>query len=404
MSERPARFAPRAVFPNRAALRGAALTLAVLSLALPARAEPTVTILDLPFRARSLRGSGSEVAVAVATSGLLPLARPRGANPAQGEDDAPIVVVWGDGGGAALSLVDGQVATTLLGAEAVEGLAAAETPRGALPGSRRAVSGPLSVHLAGPVPALAGGPEQVASLVVRERQPVAMGGDPKPVPVVTTTLPAAPDTAFALRRPRIARFAGKPVIVAVTVAPDGGSALALFGRSEAGADAKPEAAKPEAGNPAASWVRLARGPTQPTAPGGQPLKPAAIADFAGSGQPQIAAVAAPEAAGLLQLWTLEAGSLRLAHEAPGYTNVSPGEGEADLSTLVEPAGPGAPELALPVSDRSALAILSLKDGIRERVRAPLPGLAAFGLAGLGRGSAARLFVGLADGRIAVVTP
>ena len=419
MSERPARPAPHAAFPNRAMLSGATLALAVLTLALPAHAEPTVTILDLPFRARSLRGSGSEVAVAVATSGLLPLARPRGANPAQGDDDVPIVVVWGDGGGAALSLVDGQVATTLLGAEAVEGLAAAETPRGALPGSRRAVSGPLSVHLAGPVPALSGGPEQVASLVVRERQPVAMGGDPKPVPVVTTTLSPAPDTAFALRRPRIARFAGKPVIVAVTVAPDGGSALALFGRSEAGADAKPEAAKPEAGKPEAakpeaakpeagksapSWVRLARGPTQATAPGGQPLKPAAVADFTGSGQTQVAAVAAPEAAGLLQLWTLEAGALRVAQEAQGYTNVSPGEGEADLSALVEPAGPGAPELALPVSDRSALAILSLKDGIRERVRAPLPGLAAFGLAGLGRGSAARLFVGLADGRIAVVTP
>jgi hypothetical protein len=399
MSERPARPAPHAAFPNRAMLSGATLALAVLTLALPAHAEPTVTILDLPFRARSLRGSGSEVAVAVATSGLLPLARPRGANPAQGDDDVPIVVVWGDGGGAALSLVDGQVATTLLGAEAVEGLAAAETPRGALPGSRRAVSGPLSVHLAGPVPALSGGPEQVASLVVRERQPVAMGGDPKPVPVVTTTLSAAPDTAFALRRPRIARFAGKPVIVAVTVAPDGGSALALFGRSEAGADAKPEA-----GKSAPSWVRLARGPTQATAPGGQPLKPAAVADFTGSGQTQVAAVAAPEAAGLLQLWTLVAGALRVAQEAPGYTNVSPGEGEADLSALVEPAGPGAPELALPVSDRSALAILSLKDGIRERVRAPLPGLAAFGLAGLGRGSAARLFVGLADGRIAVVTP
>ena len=367
----------------------------------PASAEPTVAILDLPFRARALRGPGSEVAVAVATSGLLPLARPRGGDPARADGDAPIAVAWGDGGGAALSLVEGRVTTTLLGAEAVEGLAASETPRGALPGSRRAVSGPLSAHLADPVPALAGGPEQAAHLVIRERQPVAMGGDPKPVPVATTTLSPAPEAAFALRRPRLTRFAGGPALVAVTIAPSGGSALALF-------------TKPEAG-----WALHARGPAQDTAPGGQPLKPAAVADFSGAGQPQVAAVAAPDRAGLLQLWTLEGGALRLAHEAPGYTNVFPGEGEADLAALVEPARDGAPEralperalperalpeLALPVADRSALAILSLKDGIRERARATLPGPAAFGVVSLGRGSAARLLVGLADGRIAVVTP
>jgi hypothetical protein len=356
--------------------------------AAPACAEPSVTILDLPFRARALRGPGSEVAIAVATSGLLPLARPRSADPAAVEPEAPIAVVWGDAGGAALSLVEGQVTTTLLGAEAVEGLAAAETPRGALPGSRRAVSGPLSAHLANPVPALTGGPEQAGSLVLRERQPVAMGGDPKPVPVATTTLTPAPDTAFALRRPRIGRLDGRPVVLAVTVAPTGGAALALYGKAEAGTD----------------WTLLARSPEQAPGPGGQPLKPAALADFSGTGRPQVAAVAAPDGAGRLQVWTPEAGALRLAREMPGYTNVSPGEGEADLAALVEPEREGAPDLALPIADRSAVAILSLKEGIRERARAALPGLAAFGLASLGRGPATRLLVGLADGRIAVVTP
>ncbi|POR40323.1 hypothetical protein [Methylobacterium sp. V23] len=375
--------------------RGArrALLIGLLIGASPACAEPSVTILDLPFRARALRGPGSEVAIAVATSGLLPLARSRSADPATPEPEAPIAVVWGDAGGAALSLVDGQVTTTLLGAEAVDGLATAETPRGALPGSRRAVSGPLSVHLADPRPALAGGPEQAGALVIRERQPVAMGGDPKPVPIVTTTLSAAPDAAFALRRPRIARLDGKPVVLAVTVAPAGGAALALFAKAEPGAAAS-----------GAAWTLMARGPDQAAGPGGQPLKPAAIADFSGSGRPQIAAVAAPDGAGQLQLWALEAGALRLVRAAPGYTNVSPGEGEVDLAALVEPEREGAPELALPIADRSAVAILSLKEGIRERSRAALPGLAAFGLASLGRGPAARLLVGLADGRIAVVTP
>ena len=45
-----------------------ALLVAFLVLTAPALAEPSVTILDLPFRAKALRGPGSEVAIAVATS------------------------------------------------------------------------------------------------------------------------------------------------------------------------------------------------------------------------------------------------------------------------------------------------------------------------------------------------
>jgi hypothetical protein len=373
----------------------AALLFITANLTMPAAAEPSVTILDLPFRARALRGPGSEVAVAVATSGVLPIARPKGIGSATPEPGAAIAVVWGDGGGAVLGLSEGKVTTTLLGAETVEGLAAAETPRGALPGSRRAVLDGLSVHLADPIPALAGGPGQARDLVVRERQPVGMGGDPKPVPITTTLVPAAPDAAFALRRPHIVRIDGQSVIVAVTVTPAGGASLALIGRSEGKPDAKPVADR--------AWAVRARGAAQAAGPGGQPLKPAGIADFSGTGRPQIAAVAAPDGAGLLQLWTCEAGALSLAHEAPGYTDVSPGEGEADLAALIEPEKDGAPDLALPILDRSAVAILSLKDGIHERARLALPAPAAFGLATLGRGAGARLLVGLADGRIAVVT-
>ena len=52
--------------------RGArrALLVGLLIAASPAGAEPSVAILDLPFRARALRGPGSEVAIAVATAGV----------------------------------------------------------------------------------------------------------------------------------------------------------------------------------------------------------------------------------------------------------------------------------------------------------------------------------------------
>ena len=373
-----------------------ALLLALVPLVQPAAAEPVVTLLDLPFTARAMRGPGSEVALAVATSGLLPLARPRGTTGQVA--DAPIVVVWGDEGGAALVLVDGQVTTTLLGAEAVEGLAAAETPRGAVAGSRRALLGPVSAHLSDPLRASAGEPERAGTLTIRERQPVGMSAEPKPVPIVTTAVAAGPDAAFALRPPRIALMEGRPVVVAVTVPQAGGSALALVGQPV------PEA-KASTSEAPKGWAVFARSPNQPAGMGGQALKPAAIADFAGSGRPQIASVAAPDGAALLQLWAYEAGGLRLAAEAAGYTDLSPGEAEADLAATLDADADGVPELALPVADRSALAILSLKDGsIRERSRIPLPGPAAFGVAALGQGRQTRLLVGLADGRIALVSP
>ncbi|WP_331327295.1 hypothetical protein [Methylobacterium fujisawaense] len=145
----------RAALPRRhpAARRGrVSLVLGLLACFAPvagARAEPGIRILDLPFKVRALRGSRSEAAVSVATSGLLPItggmagakAGAQGGGQQTGdEESAPIAVVWGDDGGAVLALAEGGVTVRPIGRDAVEGLTAAETPRGALPGSRRALS------------------------------------------------------------------------------------------------------------------------------------------------------------------------------------------------------------------------------------------------------------------------
>lgn len=370
------------------ALLAVPLLLALLLGAPPVRADPVVTILDLPFRARAMRGPGSDVSLAVATSGLLPLARPKGL---KGEvvEDVPLAVLWGDEGGAALTLADGKVATTLLGVEAIDGLAVSETPRGAVPGTRRATLGPLSAHLSDPVRPNASAFERAGTLTIRERQPVGMSADPKPVPIVTTAVTAGHGAAFALRRPIAILIDGRPVIVAVT-AQDGGSSLVVVGKPSA--------------EPDKAWTVLARSPVQAGGAGGQALSLAAIGDVSQAGRPRIVAVAAPDGAGILQLWAYEAGALRLIGEATGYTTLSPGEGGADLSALLDADGDGVAELAVPVADRSALAILSLKDGIREVKRLPLPGLAAFGVAAIGHGPRTRLLVGLADGRVALISP
>ena len=356
-------------------------SLLVVLAATPDAAEPAVTILDLPFRATAMRGPRSEVAVAVATSGLIPIARPvaNAAAPEAGdEESAPLVVVWGKEGGAALSLVDGTIRTTLLGAEAIEGLAAAETPRGALPGSRRALSGAVSAYLTGPTRAMGAGAPAAAGLTIRERQPVAMGGDPKPVPISTVTVSPGPDATFAAARPHVVRLAGRLAFLAATLHGGDASGLSLITRAGLG-----------------DWSVAARTPPQD----GAPVRIAAVADFAGTGSPRIAAVLAKD--GRLQLWTPTADAIILDAEAPGY---AAGSGEVDFAAAVEGDDKAAPDLALPGADGTALALVSLKGGIRERVRIALPAPAALGVAALGRGRQARILVGLSDGRVAVVAP
>lgn len=358
--------------------RSRALLLILLLCAAPAgaRAEPGVRILDLPFTVRALRGPRSEVAVSVATSGLLPIAGAKTGREAGDEESAPVAVVWGDEGGAVITLTDGKVAVKPIGREAVEGLSAAETPRGALPGTRRALSGPLSAYLTGRTRA-PDGSAAAAVLTIRERQPMAVSTDPKPVPVATATVPAGGEAVFAPLRPRLLRLAGRPALLAATLsgADSGGLALITHPSAEG------------------SWAVAARTPPQP----GPPLKIAGIADFAGSGTLQAATVSA---GGRLQLWTLKPDRIEVAGEAMGY---AAGDGDSDLA-VTAPAGGSAPELVLPVAGRPEIALVSANGTLHERLRVPLPAPATTGIVVLGEGNAARLLVGLADGRVAVVAP
>ncbi|MER2253092.1 hypothetical protein ABS772_24535 [Methylorubrum podarium] len=374
-----------------------AVLAALLSLtALPAPAaedgpkeRSKVEPVTLPFAVKAMRGPGSDVALSVATSGLLPVARaPASADPkaTAGTAVPPVVVVWGEGGGAVLSLDGDRLRTTLVGAEAIEGFAAAETPRGAVPGSRRALDGPLSAYLTGPTRALGGAPGQGAVLTLRERQPLGVTAEPKAVPVTTQTLAPGDDRVFAGRTPRITRLDGRPAVVAVTAQGAAGSTLALAAKGKDG-----------------TWTLAAQTPPQ-AGKGNEaaPLALAAIADFAGTGQPQVAAIRAPDGEGVLQLWRFADGAFSLAGEGPGYAGPAAGE-EADLAAPV-PRGGNPPDLALPVAARSALAVVSLKGGSpAERARIPLPAPAAHGVAVLEAGGTAKtILVGLADGRLVAV--
>lgn len=339
---------------------------AVLSIG-PALAEPAIRILDLSFKVREMRGPRSEIATAVATSGLLPIVRGGDGRRSAG----PIAVVWGDEGGAVLIVENGAVAAKPIGREAVEDLVASETPRGALPGSRRALDGPLSAFLTGRTRS-PDGTFAAAALTLRERQPLAVTTDPRPVPVATASVPAGDGAVFAARPPRILSLAGRPAVLAATLTGTDSGGLVLVTRSSA--------------DPAA-WTVSAR-----TAPGPRPAL-AALGDFSGKG----IEAATVDSTGRLKLWSLSSDRIEPGPEAAGYTI---GDGESDLADTL--ARDGAIELALPVAGMPALAILSGRDGWRERLRVTLPAPAGTGVAALGEGADARLVVGLGDGRVAAI--
>ena len=378
MSDAPARGIPSTravVLPAAWCLGfGASLVLAATS----ACAEPALRILDLPFKVREMRGPRSEIATAVTTSGLLPLVRGGGASRADARQSGPpIAVVWGDEGGAVLLVENGVVAVKPVGREAVEDLVASETPKGALPGVRRALEGPLSAFLTGRARAPGGGPA-ATTLTVRERQPLGVTAEPKPVPVATAdvaaTLAAGDGAVYAAQSPRILTLAGRPALLATTLTGPGTGSLVLITRS---------------GASPAGWSATAR-----SAPGPHPHL-AAVADFSGTGTPEAATV---DAKGLLKLWRLAPEAIAPGPEAAGYTL---GEGDADLADVVS-AGSGT-ELAVPVAGAPALALVSAKGGtLKERLRVGLPGPAGTGIVTLGEGAAARLVVGLGDGRVVAV--
>lgn len=294
--------------------------LALLAMALtvgPARAEPTMALIALPFAAKELRGQGSEVATAVATAGE---AREAGV-----PRDATVAVAWGEAG--AVALVAGETLRAVpIPPSAVEGALLSETPRDAPAGSRRVRHGALSAQLAAD-----------GALVLSERQPLPRSSEPKPVPVATARVEAGAGARFADGF-AFAELDGRPVLLAPKSAAAGAS-LAVVGRGDDKA-----------------WRVIAETPAA-----GERLEAVALPGG------RLVAVARADA---LQLWSFERGALALRHEARG---LAPG------AAALEPEGGSV--LAVPTADRAALTILApdgLKERGRVVLPAPADGVAALG--------------------------
>ncbi len=353
----------------------------ILSAVLPATAEPAVSILPLPFHVREFRGPATRVAA------IAPSLAPLRSDPAL--KDKPLVVVWGEGGGAVLTLVGRDIRPIPLGRSSAD-LSTTEQGRDAIPASRIETAGPVTATLTEPTreyrhEAL-GASIHAKSVSIAEKRPVQIGGAAQSVPTEVTRVDAGPGAVFEDREPRLARLGreGPPEIVTVKSYTDRGSALAVIGRR------------------GGAWKIVAE--TPPIGEGQRWLNPAAVADFLGSGRPQIALVRTPHLEGLLQLWSFEGDALTLRAEKAGYANHAYGRSAQDLAATADLDGDGRPELVVPTLDRGSLAILSMKSGIREIARIPLPARAETGVAVLGTGADLRILIGLEDGRVADIRP
>ena len=359
----------------RAAL---ALALAVAAGA-PALAEPRVSILDVGFSVSQLSAPGSlDARVAPTTDALRPYKLV----------SDPVVILRGERGAAAVYLRGGELKVQSF-SPAAESRGPGEPARGALAGSRVQSAGAITVHIAGPTTAYEhgalGGRAEARELVVSERQAVAMAAGAQKVPVARTRVEAGPDAVFEDREPRLADLDGDsvPEVLVVKSYLERGSALAVVAKRDG--DWRVVAETPPIGTPR-RW-----------------LNPAAVAAVGGGG-PEIALVRSPHLAGVLQVWAFDRDRLVLRAEAVGYSNHVFGSPAQALAAAVDLDGDGVPELAIPTLERTALALLSLKGGIKELARVTLPGRAAAGVAVLGTGKAARILVGLEDGRVADVRP
>jgi hypothetical protein len=362
-----------------AALFGA-LALAALT-AGPVRADASVAILPLGFAVEEFRSPHSYFARTLPSSQLLAEKLPL---------DRPLIAVWSKERGAALHLEKGVLKTTPFQAAGEEG-PLRETPRNGVPGTRMLTAGALTTFFSSPRAdyrhGIFGGIDDSGALTIAEKQPLAgVSTQARAVPTTTSTVEAGPEAVFEDLEPRLADLDGDgvPETVVVKSYLATGSALAVIGKRDS------------------AWTVVAE--TPPIGERHRWLAPAAIADFDADGQPEIALVRTPHLQGVLQVWGLADGRLALKHEAVGYTNHVLGSTVLDNAAAVDLDGDGLPELVIPAVDRKVLAVLSLKGGIKEIRRIPLPAAAGKGLAALGSGKDVHIVAVLEDGRVAAVRP
>ena len=130
------------------------------------------------------------------------------------------------------------------------------------------------------------------------------------------------------------------------------------------------------------------------------LNVAGIADFRGSGRPQIAFTKTPHIGGTLYFFELAQGKLNGVAGLYGFSNHVIGSAEMRLSAIVDINGDGRPDLALPSANRSKLRMIAFMDGgLVELASVALPGRINKAIAVKVDAGRIRFIVGLDNGGV-----
>jgi hypothetical protein len=267
--------------------------------------------------------------------------------------------------------------TYVVGLVATAGPSARPRPNGALPDGRVA-TGKRQIALAwlaDPTEryghAVLGDAIEAGSIVVERRDRAQL------------KLRLRNDAVFEDLEPRIVDLGGSDRVLVVKSYLDRGSALAVIGERDGELSVLAET--PAIGTPN-RW-----------------LNPAGTADFDGDGRIDIALVRMPHAAGVLELWSWNDGTLSRKLELRDVSNHVIGSRVLRMSAVADFDGDGHPDLAIPSFDRRELRLIAFAPTVRDIARIRLPARATSEIALLGNGTATPIvLVGLETGAAVAV--
>lgn len=134
------------------------------------------------------------------------------------------------------------------------------------------------------------------------------------------------------------------------------------------------------------------------------LNIAGIADFAGSGTPQVAFVRTPHIGGNLHFYQYNNGAFASVGKMSGFSNHVIGSHEMRLSAVTDIDGNGTLDIALPSNDRRSLRMIGFRNGkLKKLGKVKLPSRIDKAIGIVGAGRKLTFVVGTNDNKIFRIT-